>query len=232
MLVSDHAGRHVPHKLGDMGVSQADWERHIACDIGIKQVGHLLHELLGATLIEQVYSRLVIDCNRSPGHPTSIPPVSDCTVIKGNQTLLEEERRKREDAILHPYHEAIEEELQQKDSGRMVLVSLHSFTPVMNGVQRPWHVGLLYDHDPLSAEIMIKLMRKEGLCVGDNEPYILSNLNDYTVPYHAARRAMPALEIEIRQDLIADVLGQREWAERLARLLPVYWCERQKTGDV
>ncbi|MDF7674887.1 N-formylglutamate amidohydrolase [Acetobacteraceae bacterium ESL0709] len=230
LLVSDHAGLQVPQRLGRMGVSDADWQRHIACDIGIREVGHFLHQLLGASLIEQVYSRLVIDCNRSPGHRTSIPSVSDHTVIEANQSLSDRERREREETILHPYHEAIEEELAGMNPDATVLVSLHSFTPVMNGFQRPWHVGLLHDHDSGSAQIMIELMRREGLCVGDNEPYVLNSLNDYTVPFHAARRNLPALEIEIRQDLIAEEAGQREWAGRLARLLPAYWIERQKRG--
>ena len=57
--------------------------------------------------------------------------------------------------------------------------------------------------------------------VGENEPYRVSDLTDYTVPVHGERRGLPHVEIEIRQDLIADPAGQEAWAARLARLLPL-----------
>ena len=45
--------------------------------------------------------------------------------------------------------------------------------------------------------------------------------SDYTVPTHGEARGLPHVEIEIRQDLIADAAGQDAWAARLARLLPL-----------
>ena len=105
----------------------------------------------------------------------------------------------------------------------MVVVALHSFTPVMRGQERPWHAGLLHNHDPRLAQIMIDLLRAEGLVVGDNEPYALTDTSDYTIPLHGEQRVLPHIEIEIRQDLIAHPAGQAEWAARLASLLPRAW---------
>ncbi|QDH24391.1 N-formylglutamate amidohydrolase [Neokomagataea tanensis] len=223
VLVSDHAGRAVPSALGRLGIPEAEHERHIAYDIGIQGVGRRLRPALGAALIEQCYSRLVIDCNRSPGHPTSVPPVSDGTQIPANQALSEHERRVREDAILHPYHAVITAELDARTERPTALIALHSFTPVMQGVRRPWHAGVLFNRDSRLSHIVAGLLRAEGLCVGENEPYVLTDTSDYTVPLHAEARGLPYLEIEIRQDLIADEGGQIEWAERLARLLPQAW---------
>jgi len=223
VLVSDHAGRAVPQCLGRLGVSEAEWDRHIAWDIGIHGVGIELSRLLGSVLVEQVYSRLVIDSNRAPGHPTSIPAISDRTEIEGNRALSSVCRARREREILHPYHDRIAEILRER-SGPTALIALHSFTPTMNGIARPWHVGILHHRDTRSAHIMLDLLRQEGdLCVGDNEPYVLTATSDYTVPYHAERADLPYLEIEIRQDLIEDEAGQQSWAQRLARLLPLYW---------
>lgn len=223
VLVSDHAGRAVPRTLARLGVGEGDWERHIAWDIGIHGVGIALSRLLGAELIEQVYSRLVIDCNRAPGHPTSIPALSDGTEIPGNAGLSEAGRAQREREILHPYHDRIAESLRQR-TRPTALIALHSFTPEMKGVKRPWQVGILYHRDKRSAGIMLDLLRQEGdLCVGDNEPYVLTATSDYTIPHHAEGADLPYLEIEIRQDLIADEAGQTSWAQRLARLLPLYW---------
>jgi predicted N-formylglutamate amidohydrolase len=55
--------------------------------------------------------------------------------------------------------------------------------------------------------------------IGENEPYAVGDLTDYTIPVHGEGRGLPHVEIEIRQDLIAEPAGQALWAERLARLL-------------
>jgi len=85
---------------------------------------------------------------------------------------------------------------------------------------------VLYNRDPRLAHSLFKLLSAEdGLVVGENEPYAVSDLTDYTVPVHGERRGLPHVEIEIRQDLITDPAGQTAWAERLARLLPAAYTE-------
>jgi predicted N-formylglutamate amidohydrolase len=101
-----------------------------------------------------------------------------------------------------------------------VLVALHSFTPVYAGVQRPWHIGTLYHRDTRMAPLLLELLRNEAdLVVGDNEPYAVSDATDYTIPVHGEARGLMNTGIEIRQDLIADQAGQKQWADRLARIL-------------
>ena len=89
LIVADHAGNRFPRALGRLGVTEADCQRHIAWDIGIAPVSRRLAEALDATLIEQTYSRLVIDCNRPPGRKTSIPETSEATPVPGNTGLSE-----------------------------------------------------------------------------------------------------------------------------------------------
>ncbi len=183
---------------------------------------------MNAAVILQTYSRLVIDCNRDPDVPSSIPEISETTEIPGNRSLDEAERAARVDAIFRPYHNAIAAALDRRAAaGRAsALVALHSFTPVFKGVSRPWHVAVLFNRDPRLAHALAELLRAEGdLMVGENEPYQVSDLTDYTVPVHGERRGLPHVEIEIRQDLITEPAGQREWAERLARLLPAAYAE-------
>ncbi len=225
LLVSDHAGRSVPRRLGDLGVAAAEMDRHIAYDIGIAPVGVTLGERLGATLIAQRYSRLVIDCNRAPGHPTSIPPVSDGTVVPGNVDLSAGDAAARVREVFDPYHAAIAAELDRRGAAPCAVIALHSFTPVFGGVSRPWEAGVLYDRDPGFSLAVGRLLREAGLAVGDNEPYRLEESWDYTVPVHALRRGLPYLELEIRQDLIGDADGQRRWADLLAEVLPAAWIE-------
>ena len=107
-------------------------------------------------------------------------------------------------------------------AGRLkALILVHSFTPVMGGVARRWTTGVLHHGaSPLSFAMLGRLRGEGGQVVGDNEPYAFDSI-DYTAPRHALANGLDYLEIEIRQDLIADETGQAEWAERLARLLPL-----------
>src|SRR5215471_2221900 len=227
-LTCDHAGRAIPRRLGRLGLPEHETARHIAWDIGIGAVGRQLSRLLDAALVLQNYSRLVIDCNRDPNVPSSIPEISETTAIPGNRGLGEAARAARVEAIFRPYHDTIAAGLDRRTAaGRAsVLVALHSFTPVFKGVRRPWHAAVLYNRDARLAHPLFKLLSAEdGLVVGDNEPYRVSDLTDYTVPVHGERRGLPHVEIELRQDLITDPAGQKAWAERLARLLPVAYTE-------
>jgi predicted N-formylglutamate amidohydrolase len=226
-LTCEHAGRAFPRRLGRLGLPEAETLRHIAWDIGIGAVGRELSRLLDAAVILQTYSRLVIDCNRDPNVPSSIPEISENTEIPGNRGLDEAERAARADAIFRPYHNAIAAALDRRAaaSRATALVALHSFTPVFKGISRPWHVAVLFNRDPRLAHNLAELLRAEGdLIVGENEPYQVSDLTDYTIPVHGERRGLPHIEIEIRQDLITDPEGQGKWAERLGRLLPAAYA--------
>lgn len=227
-LTCDHGGRAIPRRLGRLGLAESDTMRHIAWDIGIAEVGRLLSPLFDAAFIVQTYSRLVIDCNRDPEVPSSIPELSEDTEIPGNRRLTTDGRKARVQAVFRPYHDRIAAALdRRRGEGRAsVLVALHSFTPVFRGVSRPWHVGVLFNRDARLAQPLLGLLQAEGdLTVGENEPYRVTDLTDYTVPVHGERRGLPYLEIEIRQDLIMEPAGQAAWAQRLARLLPAAYAE-------
>jgi len=226
LLVCDHAGRRIPRALHNLGLGEADLARHIAWDIGIAGVGRALADRLDACLIMQPYSRLLIDCNRPPGTLESIVAESDETRIRGNKNLSEQEAALRAREIFAPYHGAIARQLDERKSAgrRTILISLHSFTPVYGGLARPWQLGVLYNRDAALGRALLDLLDLLGserdLIVGDNEPYTVDDETDYTIPAHGERRGIPHVGIEIRQDLIGADTGQRQWADRLAELLP------------
>lgn len=222
LLVGDHAGRRIPRSLGDLGLSEADRVRHIAWDIGIAGLGMLLADRLDATFIHQLYSRLVIDCNRRPGASDSILAVSDGTVIAANAALSDDEAAARAEAILQPYQAAIASEIDRRTAAGLetVLVALHSFTPAMGGIARPWHVGVLHDAGDarFARALLAALSGDPSLTVGDNQPYQMDTV-DYTILLHAYPRRLPYAEIEVRQDLLADSAGMEEWCGRLEHAL-------------
>jgi predicted N-formylglutamate amidohydrolase len=231
VIVCDHAGRTVPDALRDLGLPPEAFERHIALDIGAGAVSLLLGGALGATVIHQPYSRLVVDCNRAPDRADAIVEISDGTAIPGNVGLDPTEANARFAEIHAPYHRRIAEELDVRAAAglRGAVVSIHSFTPEMNGRARPWLLGVLHENDsPLSKAMLEVLVAEEGLVVGDNEPYAMDGI-DYTVPFHARGRGLDYLELEIRQDLIAEAAGQQRIAELLARTIPLA-LERARGG--
>lgn len=217
LFIADHAGRALPRRLGDLGLPAGETARHIGWDIGIWEVGRLLAARFDAPLLGQRYSRLVVDCNRPPGVPTSIPDVSEDTLIPGNVGLSDALKAARVEAIFKPYHAAIEAELDaRQEAGRpTILVSLHSFTPVFKGVARPWQVGLLFNRDRRLASVLkseLEAMPEIEAPVGMNEPYAVSDHHDYAVPVHGERRGLPHVALELRQDLIEHAPGQHRWA--------------------
>jgi predicted N-formylglutamate amidohydrolase len=223
VIVAAHAGTRMPRRLGQLGLSDAETDRHIAWDIGAGAVCRLIGTALDAVVIRQTYSRLVIDCNRMPGSETSILAVSEATPVPGNVGLSEAQKRARRREVFQPYHDRITAELDRRRAqGRpAALIAMHSFTPVFNSEARRWHVGVLYNRDPRFAHILMELLRREaGLVVGDNEPYSVTDASDYTIPVHGEQRNLHHVAIEIRQDLIADESGQMKFASLFARLLP------------
>ena len=222
-LTCDHAGNAIPQRLGDLGVSESERRRHIAWDVGAEHVARHLADYLDAPLVAQTYSRLVIDCNRSVGVADSIATISEHTEVPGNHALATHEAAARAAEIFHPYQNTITEHLDRRHAAGVdnVLICVHSFTPVYKGQDRPWHIGVLYNRDDSLARVLMELIAAEtDLCLGDNEPYAISDETDYTIPVHGEQRGIPHVEIEIRHDLIETAGGQSDWAARLADWLP------------
>jgi predicted N-formylglutamate amidohydrolase len=223
LLVCDHAGNRIPRRLGTLGVSETDRQRHIAWDVGAAGLARHMAARLDAPLVLQTYSRLVIDCNRDPGVPSAMPTSSEVTDIPGNRDLDPLERQARIAEIFQPYHDRIGRIMDTREAAGQpaILVAVHSFTPFYEGWgARPWHVGILYNRDNRLPHMMLELLASEpGLTVGDNEPYRVSDETDYTIPVHGEKRGVLHVEIEVRHDEIESEAGQEKWAARLSHML-------------
>jgi predicted N-formylglutamate amidohydrolase len=222
LLTCDHAGRAIPHRLARLGLSDHELATHVASDLGVAELGRCLSARLDAFVIMHNYSRLVIDANRPPGAPDSIPTLCERTRIAANEGLDPGDARQRFEELFQPYHHRIRDELDGRSARACssVVVALHSFTPVYLDDARPWHVGVLYGRDARLGRLLRDGLRSDAaLVVGDNQPYAVSDASDYTIIVHGEQRGIPHVELEIRQDLLAKESDIQRWAERLGDIL-------------
>ncbi|MBE1285616.1 MAG: N-formylglutamate amidohydrolase [Rhodobacteraceae bacterium] len=219
LITCDHATNTVPPEIsnGDLGLAREDMERHIAYDVGAYEVAKHLGQLLNAPVIASNFSRLVIDPNRGEDDPTLLMKLYDGSIIPGNRNADASERERRLNMCYRPYHREL---ARLAGLPHVVIVSLHSFTRQLRGrPPRPWHIGVLYPEGERFSPVLIRELQAQGdLCVGENEPYT-GYLPGDAIDKHGTAHNRPNTLIELRNDLIADHAGQREWAERLAPIL-------------
>ena len=220
LIVVDHASNALPPEYDTLGLPAAEFERHIAYDIGTAGVARALAQRLGATAILSGFSRLLIDPNRGEDDPTLVMKISDGAIIPGNRHVDAAEVARRLDRCYRPYHAAIETHIARAEPHGPDIVSLHSFTPQLMGrPPRPWHAGVLWGADEASGQRLVDLLREDpALCVGVNEPYLGGNIGE-CLDQHAFGRGLRNVLVEIRNDLIVDSAQQEAWAERLAPLV-------------
>ncbi len=222
VLLCDHASNLVPAALDSLGLPDGELERHIAWDIGAAAVTRRLARLLDAPAVLSGFSRLVIDCNRYLWDVQSVPETSDGTGVPGNRKATPQDVEDRIRHCFAPYHEAASRMISSIE-GRWrppAVIFMHSFTPSLNGELRPWHIGVLWERDGRMALPALDALRQRGdLVVGDNEPYSALEPRGYSMPHHASRDGRPAIQFEIRQDLIADESGAEAWADIVADIL-------------
>jgi predicted N-formylglutamate amidohydrolase len=214
LLVCDHASCRFPKSLGDMGLDPFARRCHLAIDIGAGALTEALAASLGVTAVLHNYSRLVVDCNRQLMDPSAFLEYGDGILVPGNRNLRRDEKDLRASALYWPYHVAIGEQVERlRKAGPLpAFVSIHSFTPVLNGESREWQMGVLWDKDDKTRQIFLDGLRGAGYHVGDNEPYSGKAPQDFTIDHHAEEIGLPHVGIEIRQDLIDDEQGVAEIA--------------------
>lgn len=214
LLICDHASCRFPQALGDMGLDPFARRCHLAIDIGAGKLTENLAKSLGVTAVIAQYSRLIVDCNRQLMDPGAFLEYGDGILVPGNRNLTQADKDARADAIYWPYHRAIDEQIKRLRAigPEPVFISIHSFTPVLNGVSRAVQMGVLWDTDSRTADIFIDDFRAAGFLTGDNEPYSGKAPQDFTIDHHAEEINLPHVGIEVRQDLIDDIAGIEEIA--------------------
>jgi predicted N-formylglutamate amidohydrolase len=223
LIACDHAANRIPVSLCGLGLAREHLEKHIAYDIGAKQVSTRLAEMFDAPLLSAAYSRLVIDLNRHLDDASLVVDNSDNVVIPGNQGLSDVDMTRRIDQFFHPYHNQYAEMAGRlaQSHPRSLILSVHSFTPTYEGRSRPWHYGVLWEesHCDVARAVMSNFAKIDDLVVGDNKPYHASDPQGYAQVIHAAQKGLKMILIEIRQDLVTDPQGQAQTAETIFKVV-------------
>lgn len=224
LLVCDHASNRFPRSLGTMGLDYLDRVSHIALDIGANAVAEMLADNLGSTAVFCQYSRLIVDCNRKLIDDSAFVECSDGVEIPGNNDLQRNEKERRASEIYWPYHYAIKDQIirLKKQGIDPLVISIHSFTPVINGKDREWEIGVLWDKDPLTADIFLTRLVEAGYVVGDNKPYSGRDPEDFTIDFHAESAGLPHVGIEISQNLINHDDGVERVSSTLKEIISTY----------
>lgn len=220
LFLCDHASPALPQAYGDLGLSPDHFTRHIAYDIGAAALTEALAARFEAPALLTTYSRLLIDPNRGSDDPTLVMRISDRALIPGNAHIDEADVELRKQLYWQPYRDAITTTTKAMRASGIIpaLISIHSFTPIWRGKQRPWQAAILWDCDDRLARPLLQSLSAQGIVTGDNEPYDGALRGD-TLFDHGTVPGLPHILIEIRQDLIAHEAGVAEWSARLAPLL-------------
>lgn len=229
VIACDHASRRIPKSLGTLGLSAKSRKENLAWDHGTKDIGLYLSKKLGATAVIAGYSRIVIDLNRGLDSPDLIRAmaVSGPTPVPGNKDVSAAARRQRIKEIHTPYHDTVAKQVDRflKRGVPPLFLAIHSLTPVMNGVRRPWHLCLMWNKEEKLAKKFIANVKKQnpGMKIGENVPYSLKggagSIGWNTISHHAESQGLPYIAVEFRQDLVDTKAKAEKWAKIFLKAL-------------
>jgi predicted N-formylglutamate amidohydrolase len=217
LLTCEHATAHVPARYAGCFRGAARVLRsHRGFDAGALALARHLARALGAPLVAATASRLLVDLNRSLHHPR---------VFSEWTRELDAAEKERLVARHHaPYRETVEQTLARwiGEGARALHLSVHSFTPRLDGVERRADVGLLYD--PARARerrLCVRWQRlleerDPGLRVRRNHPY-RGDTDGLTTALR--RRFPPSAYLGIELELSQAWVRRSRVAPRILRAL-------------
>ncbi len=140
LVTCEHAVNRIPRRYaGYFTAAGANLAGHEGLDLGALWAARRLARSLSAPMVAAEASRLLVDLNRSCGHPRLFSQYS--------ARLSDEEKRVVLARYYHPYRDRVEAWIRKTigDGGSVLHVSVHSFVPVLRGSERSADIGLLYD---------------------------------------------------------------------------------------
>ncbi len=214
VLSCEHASARLPPAWpwpeSDRRLQNTHWN----VDIGAAEFTREMAELVGATAVLARFTRLLIDPNRVLDSATLFRDSAEGLPIQLNEGLDDEERQRRIDQYYLPFHRAMDRYIGQAQSANL-LFSVHSFTPMYEGVARELELGVLFDENADLADAVCAGLSDAGFDARLNEPWSGLNGLMYSALRHATTYKKRSLEIEMRQDLSADANWRAQFAHTL-----------------
>lgn len=218
VITCEHASRALPEGLpAPAAAERRVLASHWGWDIGAWAIAARVARRLGASAAGGRVSRLIVDLNRPAGDPTLIRHRADGIPLSWNARLTPAEIERRLNLYHIPYHAAIDSLVVRRLARgiRPLLLAMHTFTGEMDGRQRPFDAGVLFDRSVLPARRLAQGLRAAGLSVRYNEPYSGLAGMMYSVHRHGTHHGLPCLELEVNQERIKN----RAAVDRLARII-------------
>lgn len=218
VLTCEHAGATVPGPHRPSGTDRRALRSHWGFDIGARGVTRAWSRALGATAILGRFTRLWVDLNRRADDATLIRTEVEGEQLSFNRGTGPRERARRLAHHHVPYHAEIERQITRRLAHGVapVLLAVHTYTPVWNGRDRGFDIGVLYDRDRGLARRLATGCRDAGFSVRYNEPYSGRAGMMYSADRHGTHFGIPCLEIEINQRRVATASDARDVAAALA----------------
>ena len=211
LFTCEHGGNRIPPSYRSLFHEyRALLGTHRGYDLGALVMARALAKAFRARLVTSTISRLLVDLNRSIGHPQLFSAATRGAPVKLRAKIV--------DQHYLPYRAQVERLVRQSLSrGRRVIhISSHSFTPELDGKVRRADVGLLYD-PARRAEALLCARWKASLAaaapelrVRRNYPY--TGKGDGLTSYlrlRFARGAYVGIELEINQSIV--LAAGRRW---------------------
>lgn len=140
IFTCEHGGNSIPAHYQDLFKEyQEVLETHRGYDPGALKLARYLEKKLYVPLFYSNTSRLLIELNRSLHHPKLFSSIT--------KILPDSKKKEIIDQYYLPYRNQVENKIADliKQQQEVFHISVHSFTPVLNGVERKCEIGLLYD---------------------------------------------------------------------------------------
>ncbi len=172
LVTCEHAVNRIPRPYaGCFTAARGELAAHEGLDLGALWAARRLARAFAAPIEIGEVSRLLVDLNRSFDHPRLFSKYSARLSDEDKEAVLER--------YYYPYRNRVEGWIRQRIAAgeRVLHVSVHSFVPVLRGVERNAEIGLLYDpararEKKLCAEWASALRRLlPGYRVRRNYPY-------------------------------------------------------------
>ena len=218
LITCEHASNRLPPSFS---LPKRLINSHWALDVGISKVVDRVAEILDCTAIKSNYSRLIIDLNRHFHQETLIREKTSRTVpVLFNRNLSKKKIEERKNKIHKPYHDRIDSLVKElkKHHKQIILICLHSFTPIYFGKPRHVEIGMMYNEHKRLAKHIGEGLREFGYDVKYNEPYSAIKGEAYTAYTHGRHNDILWVEIETNNKLLRTKHGINKIAKDMAKV--------------